>query len=154
MPNGVEKTAGRRGNRPGRASHAGDWEVGRLHRPKEAPSKGRPAKGLEGRAVRGRRPATGGGGEPGGLQLSGVHAYLLDDLEKRQVHGQAQNGWQADDGEAEEYSAELRRRRHDPIEQTGNWLKQVVRGYFHYHAVPGNQPRLYRFRRETARHFA
>jgi RNA-directed DNA polymerase len=49
--------------------------------------------------------------------------------------------------------AELRRRLHDPIEQTGNWLKQVVRGYFNYHAVPGNQPRLYRFRRETARHW-
>lgn len=49
--------------------------------------------------------------------------------------------------------AELRRRLHHPIEQTGGWLKQVVRGYFNYHAVPGNQPRLYRFRRETARHW-
>ena len=50
-------------------------------------------------------------------------------------------------------AAELRRRTHDSIEQTGNWLTQVVRGYFNYHAVPGNLRRLYAFRRETARHW-
>jgi len=48
-------------------------------------------------------------------------------------------------------SAELRRRRHDPIQQTGDWLKRVVQGYFNYHAVPGNLRRLYTFRGETAR---
>jgi len=50
-------------------------------------------------------------------------------------------------------AAELRRRRHAPIAQTGSWLTQVVRGYFNYHAVPGNLRRLYAFRRETARHW-
>jgi group II intron reverse transcriptase/maturase len=50
-------------------------------------------------------------------------------------------------------AAELGKRMNDPIEQTGNWLKQVVRGYFNYHAVPGNLRRLYTFRRETARHW-
>lgn len=49
--------------------------------------------------------------------------------------------------------AELSRRGHQPIEQTGNWLRQVVLGYFNYHAVPGNLQRLYTFRRETARHW-
>jgi RNA-directed DNA polymerase len=49
--------------------------------------------------------------------------------------------------------AELRRRMHDPIEQTGEWLKQVVRGYYNYHAVPGNLPRLSAFRWETSRHW-
>ena len=33
---------------------------------------------------------------------------------------------------------ELRQRMHDPVLQTGNWLKSVVQGYFNYHAVPGN----------------
>jgi RNA-directed DNA polymerase len=33
---------------------------------------------------------------------------------------------------------ELRQRMHDPVPQTGNWLKSVVQGYFNYHAVPGN----------------
>jgi group II intron reverse transcriptase/maturase len=47
--------------------------------------------------------------------------------------------------------AELRQRMHDPIEQTGEWLKQVVRGYYNYHAVPGNLPRLSAFRREIVR---
>jgi len=49
--------------------------------------------------------------------------------------------------------AELRRRMHEPIEQTGNWLKQVVRGYFNYHAVPGNLPRLSTFRWEIERYW-
>ena len=48
-------------------------------------------------------------------------------------------------------AAKLRKRMNDPIEQTGNWLKQVVRGYYNYHAVPGNLKRLYTFRRATAR---
>src|SRR5271165_5168147 len=33
------------------------------------------------------------------------------------------------------------------------WLKQVVRGYFNYHAVPGNLPRLATFRQQIARHW-
>lgn len=28
--------------------------------------------------------------------------------------------------------------RHKPIEEQGSWLKQVLRGYFQYHAIPGN----------------
>jgi RNA-directed DNA polymerase len=48
-------------------------------------------------------------------------------------------------------AAKLRKRMNDPIEQTGNWLNQVVRGYYNYHAIPGNQKRLYMFRQEAAR---
>ena len=33
---------------------------------------------------------------------------------------------------------ELRRRMHQPIPGQGKWLKQVVTGYFNYHAVPTN----------------
>ena len=33
---------------------------------------------------------------------------------------------------------ELRRRMHEPISEQGAWLKQVVRGFFAYHAVPTN----------------
>lgn len=54
-------------------------------------------------------------------------------------------------GKLKSISAELRRRRHDPIEQTGGWLKRVVQGYFNYHAVPGNLRQLFMFRSETAR---
>jgi RNA-directed DNA polymerase len=50
-------------------------------------------------------------------------------------------------------AAKLRRRMHDPIAQTGGWLAQVVRGYFNYHAVPGNLRRFSTFRRQTARHW-
>jgi RNA-directed DNA polymerase len=49
---------------------------------------------------------------------------------------------------------ELRRRRHADLPQTGEWLRQVVRGYFQYHAVPGNWQRLVDFRREVVRLWA
>jgi hypothetical protein len=52
-----------------------------------------------------------------------------------------------------EVAAKLRKRAHDPIEATGNWLGQVVRGYNQYHAVPGNLSRLHAFRRALARYW-
>ena len=50
-------------------------------------------------------------------------------------------------------AAKLQKRKHEPIAETGSWLRQVVRGYNNYHAVPGNLRRLYAFRREIARHW-
>jgi group II intron reverse transcriptase/maturase len=43
---------------------------------------------------------------------------------------------------------ELRRRMHQPIPAQGKWLKQVVKGYFNYHAVPTNGRALRAFREE------
>ena len=42
--------------------------------------------------------------------------------------------------------ADLKRRMHEPIPQQGQWLAQVMRGYFAYHAVPTNSRRLAAFR--------
>jgi RNA-directed DNA polymerase len=47
----------------------------------------------------------------------------------------------------------LRRRRHEPIQQQGAYLRSVVQGYLNYHAVPGNMPALQAFRRECVRHW-
>ena len=41
---------------------------------------------------------------------------------------------------------ELQRRMHEPIPLQGKWLRQVVRGYFTYHAVPTNCKALSTFR--------
>jgi group II intron reverse transcriptase/maturase len=41
---------------------------------------------------------------------------------------------------------ELRRRMHQPIPRQGEWLRQVVTGYFAYHAVPTNIQALKTFR--------
>src|SRR5882762_1848806 len=41
---------------------------------------------------------------------------------------------------------ELQRRMHEPIPLQGKWLRQVVRGYFAYHAVPTNSRCLGVFR--------
>src|SRR5882757_7840284 len=37
-----------------------------------------------------------------------------------------------------EIKEEMRRRRHRPIPEQGLWLRQVVSGFFNYHAVPTN----------------
>jgi RNA-directed DNA polymerase len=47
--------------------------------------------------------------------------------------------------------AELRQRMHEPPAQTGEWLGSVVRGYFQYHAVPGNLGSLNQFRKRLTR---
>ena len=41
--------------------------------------------------------------------------------------------------------------RHAPIPEQGTWLNRVLRGYFNYHAVPGNLKRLDGFRAEVTR---
>ena len=45
---------------------------------------------------------------------------------------------------------ELRRRINQPIREQGKWLKQVVGGYFRYHAVPTNSYALEQFRNGVA----
>lgn len=41
---------------------------------------------------------------------------------------------------------EMRRRMHQPIPEQGKWLRQVVTGFFAYHAVPTNSRALHAFR--------
>ena len=45
-----------------------------------------------------------------------------------------------------EIKEELRRRMHRPIPEQGNWLAQVIGGFFAYHAVPTNFMSLGKFR--------
>jgi RNA-directed DNA polymerase len=40
----------------------------------------------------------------------------------------------------------LRERMHEPVPLVGIWLGRVVRGFYQYHAVPGNWANLARFR--------
>ena len=47
--------------------------------------------------------------------------------------------------------AKLRIRMHRRMQGTVPWLQQVVRGYFQYHAVPGNLSRMAEFRWEVLR---
>jgi group II intron reverse transcriptase/maturase len=50
-------------------------------------------------------------------------------------------------------AAKLRARRHEPTMATLKWLQSVVRGYFQYHAIPGNEKRLWAFRKDVQRHW-
>ena len=50
-----------------------------------------------------------------------------------------------------EIKGELRACMHHPVAEQGKWLQSVVRGYFGYHAVPGNWERLGEFRTQVER---
>jgi hypothetical protein len=50
-----------------------------------------------------------------------------------------------------EIKEEMRRRRHQPIPEQGHWLRQVVSGFFNYHAVPTNFRALAAFRSHATR---
>jgi RNA-directed DNA polymerase len=45
----------------------------------------------------------------------------------------------------------LKQRMHDAIGDTVKWLQSVVRGYFQYHAIPGNEAQLKAFRKDVLR---
>ena len=46
---------------------------------------------------------------------------------------------------------QLKRRMHDAIDEVGGWLRSVVRGWFNYHAIPGNINCLDEFRTQVQR---
>jgi group II intron reverse transcriptase/maturase len=50
-----------------------------------------------------------------------------------------------------ELRVKLRQRMHASPKATGQWLVPVVRGYFPYHAIPGNWARLKAYRNEVLR---
>ena len=50
-----------------------------------------------------------------------------------------------------EIKQQLRRRMHDPEPEIGARLRSIVRGYFNYHAVPGNTDSLFAFRHRVIR---
>jgi RNA-directed DNA polymerase len=52
-----------------------------------------------------------------------------------------------------EIKQQLRQRMHDPVRQTGQWLKSVVQGHFNYYAVPGNLASLGVFRDRALVHW-
>jgi group II intron reverse transcriptase/maturase len=52
-----------------------------------------------------------------------------------------------------EIKTELRRRMHQSIPEQGKWLRQVITGYFNYHAVPMNSRALDLFRHRIIVHW-
>jgi RNA-directed DNA polymerase len=52
-----------------------------------------------------------------------------------------------------EVKEELRRRRHHPIPEQGQWLASVVRGHYAYYAVPGNSDSIGAFHKQVTRHW-
>jgi group II intron reverse transcriptase/maturase len=53
----------------------------------------------------------------------------------------------------QEVKRELLNQRHSRIAEQGTWLQAVVRGYYNYHAIPGNIAALQTFRTQIVRHW-
>jgi len=53
----------------------------------------------------------------------------------------------------QEIKQALLQRRHSSIPEQGAWLRAVVRGYFNYHAIPGNFAALEAFRTQAVRYW-
>ncbi len=49
--------------------------------------------------------------------------------------------------------AECWRRRHQPIPEQGRWLASVLRGHYHYYAVPDNIEAIQAYRDQATRHW-
>ena len=52
-----------------------------------------------------------------------------------------------------EVNDELKRRRHQPIPEQGQWLRRVVQGHAAYYAVPGNTDAVSAFRYHVTQHW-
>lgn len=50
-----------------------------------------------------------------------------------------------------EIKEELRKRMHEPIHKTGQWLRAVVTGHYRYYGVPGNEKAMSDFRNGISR---
>jgi RNA-directed DNA polymerase len=79
---------------------------------------------------------------PGFLMLSGSFTVRRKTAKKRMA------------AKLREIKTELRRRMHQPIPLVGASLRQVLTGYYQYHAIPGNLDRLSVFRRRLRRLWA
>ena len=53
----------------------------------------------------------------------------------------------------QEVKQSLRQRMHDTVATTGGWLRQMLTGYYQYHAIPGNLAALKRFRERIQQHW-
>src|SRR5438034_3043984 len=89
------------------------------------------------KAVRSGAPRSSAARKTGDLQLSGLHLDLRN-KQRRTIPDQTENPTHRMRAKLKEIKEEMRQRRHHSIPEQGHWLKQVVTGFFAYHAVPTN----------------
>ena len=96
------------------------------------------------RTVRRRKPKAGGEGKPETFDFLGFTHYC--GFKKRHFIVWRKTAGKRMRAKLEPLKQELRRGMHEPLAQVGEWLGSVQRGYYQYHAVPGNSATLGRFR--------
>jgi group II intron reverse transcriptase/maturase len=95
----------------------------------------------------GRQVAAGGGGpgKPGTFDFLGF-TFISAKSQKGRFLLKRKSRRDRVRAKLKEIKEALRQRMHRPIDETGQWLAQVVRGFFNYHAVPTNSRTLAAFR--------
>jgi hypothetical protein len=83
------------------------------------------------------KPGTKRRRQAGNVRLPRLHAHQREEW-IRAIHGAAHHDRKRMRAKLRQVKQQLRQRMHDPVPQTGQWLKSVVQGYFNYYAVPGN----------------
>ncbi len=84
--------------------------------------------------------------QTGDLQLPGLHLHLRHARRRGKFLLKRKTRRDRMRAKLKEIKEELRRRMHQPIPEQGQWLAQVVSGFFAYHAVPTNFAALSEFR--------
>ena len=79
--------------------------------------------------------------QTGDFQLPWLHLHLRQ-VEAGQVPALRKSRRDRMQAKLKEIKEELRQRRHQSIPEQGKWLRQVVGGFFAYHAVPTNSRAL------------
>ena len=103
------------------------------------------------RAVCRTEPERKRGRQAGDLRLPWLHAYQREErngsyaVRRMTIRKRMRKKLQ-------EIKQQLRMRMHDPVPQTGAWLRSVIQGYFNYYAVPGNLESLGLFRERVLRY--
>lgn len=93
-----------------------------------------------------------GEGEPEAFQFLGFqHICAENSLGRFEIRRITDSGRRRK--KLAEIKQELRRRMHDKVARTGEWLRSVLNGYYQYHAIAGNLGVLKRFRTHVARHW-
>jgi len=76
--------------------------------------------------------------QAGDLQLPGLSLFICGKSRRASSSSRGKPGATACGRSCKPSSRSCGQRRHQPIPVQGKWLRQVVKGYFNYHAVPTN----------------
>ena len=86
----------------------------------------------------------------GAVHVSGIYASLRKNSRGNFIVWR-QTARKRLEAKLQQIKQTLRKRMHESVPKVGEWLGRVLRGFYQYHAVPGNWRSLKRFRQRIGR---